>query len=306
VTSIVFIGAVGRSGTTLLERTLSTAGNTIALGEMVHLWDRAVRDNERCGCGVDFDMCPFWIEVGDRAFGGWDRVDLEQLAADRRAVDRNRYIPWLLVPRLAPGSFREAHARLVSVLDHLYTAIDATAQAHHADVGYLVDSSKHPSYLFVLRALPNHDVRLLHIVRDPRGVSHSWARHVARPETGEPMEQLGVLRACARWTSHNLLFQIAGLFGVRRRRLAYERFTADPARLGRVVDELVERPYSPLAIDGSAVTLGLDHTVSGNPMRFSSGVVTIRSDESWRQGMGRGRRIVVTALTTPLRQLYGR
>lgn len=307
MSTIVFIGAVGRSGTTLLERTLATAPDSAAFGELVHLWDRSVRADERCGCGTEFSSCPFWTAVGERAFGGWSALDLDAVDADRHTVDRNRYIPFLIAPRLAPGAFRAAHARYVGVLDRLYTAIAEVAaeQQHGADV--LIDSSKHPSYLFLLRALPNHQVHLLHVVRDPRGVAHSWARQVARPENGEPMEQLGTAKALARWTSHNLLFQLAGWLGVPRRRLAYEHFTADPRAIGRKVDALLGRARpAKLAIDGADVTLGTDHTVSGNPVRFTSGSITVRSDDAWRREMSPRRRLLVGALTTPLRQVYAR
>lgn len=305
MSTIVFIGSVGRSGTTLLERTLATSPELIALGEMVHLWDRGVRDREPCGCGADIIECPFWGEVGRRAFGGWDRIDLGALAADRAAVDRNRYIPFLLAPRLAPGRFRAAHARLRDVLERLYAAIrDVTAEQHGHEV-VLVDSSKHPSYLFLLRTLRESDVRVLHVVRDPRGVAHSWAKQVARPETGDAMEQLGTLRACARWTSHNLLFQLAGWIGLRRTRLPYERFTRDPTTLADGAARLIGRPVE-LAIDGSDVVLGIDHTVSGNPMRFQQGTVSIRPDEAWRAAMPARRRRLVGTLTTPLRQVYAR
>ncbi len=306
---VVYIGAVGRSGTTLLERTLATSPHAIALGEVVHLWDRSVRDGEPCGCGEPIRSCPFWGRVGELAFGGWDTVDLDQLAADRRRVDRNRYIPFLLVPRLAPASFREAHRRLLDVLERLYAAIETVA----LDGGFrpvLVDSSKHPSYLFVLRGLRDRDVRLLHVVRDPRGVAPSWARRVDRPEDGAEMERLGTLRAIGRWTSHNLLFQLAGLAGIRRVRLPYERFTEEPLELGLAVDDLLGGARlgvaETLQVDGTSVILDTDHTVSGNPMRFSAGVVSIRADHGWRAAMPRRRQIVVATLTTPLRQGYAR
>ncbi len=91
-----------------------------------------------------------------------------------------------------------------------------------------------------------------------------------------------------------------------RRRLAYERFTAAPTELGTAVDDLVGRSRTPLAIEGADVTLGTDHTVSGNPVRFRSGSITIRSDEAWRSEMPSGNRRLVSALTTPLRQVYAR
>ncbi len=311
---VVYIGAVGRSGTTLLERTIATSPHAVALGEMVHLWDRAVRDGEPCGCGDPIRSCPFWSAVGDRAFGGWDAVDLDQLAADRNRVDRNRHIPFLIAPRLAPRSFRESRGRLLDVLGRLYDAIESVARESSDDRSddrvVLVDSSKHPSYLFVLRGLADRRVDLLHVVRDPRGVAHSWAKQVERPESGDEMERLDTAHAVARWTSHNLLFQLAGLLGTRRQRLPYERFTNDPAQLGHAVDRVLgdDTPgiEASIALRDDAVDLGTDHTVSGNPMRFASGAVTIRADQGWRDAMPRRRQLVVGTLTTPLRQGYAR
>ena len=49
VARVVFLGGLGRSGTTLLERMLGEVPGVCALGEVVHLWQRDVRDNESCG-----------------------------------------------------------------------------------------------------------------------------------------------------------------------------------------------------------------------------------------------------------------
>ncbi|MDW3214186.1 MAG: sulfotransferase [Ilumatobacteraceae bacterium] len=307
MSTIVYIGAVGRSGTTLLERTLATCERAAALGELVHLWDRGVGLNEPCGCGLPFHSCPFWLEVGRRAFGGWDLVDLDELRRDRRRVDRNRYIPWLIAPRLAPRPFQQARNRLIGTLDQLYIAIGEVA----TDTGnvVLVDSSKHPSYLFLLRALPSHQLRLLHVVRDPRGVAHSWTKRVSRPESSEDMERLGTVSAVGRWTSHNLLFQLASWLRVPTQRLAYEQFTADPTELFRRAEALLSGGDSLGSVPdlaGNLVELGIDHTASGNPMRFRSGNLTIRSDQAWRSSLPSGSRRVIELLTTPLRQWYAR
>ena len=302
MTITIYLGAVGRSGTTLLERTLATSDRIVALGEVVHLWDRGLRDDEPCACGQRFSACSFWVEVGRRGFGGWDCVDVDQLGRDRRMVDRNRYIPWLVCPRIAPRRFRESRERLLDVLEALYSAIAETSRAHFGDgVEILIDSSKHPSYLFLLRGVRGSDVRLLHIVRDPRGVAHSWNKHVARPESGEAMERLGTARACARWMSHNVLFTLVAA-STPSRRLAYERFTADPDELGRALDDLAPEVHPVrLAVDDRTIHLGTDHTVSGNPMRFSSGDIDVRADERWRDQMPRLRRLVISVATGPLR-----
>jgi hypothetical protein len=52
------------------------------------------------------------------------------------------------------------------------------------------------------------------------------------------------------------------------------------------------------------VELGVDHTVSGNPMRFKVGTIDIRPDERWRTSMPRVPRLIVGLLTAPLRLGY--
>lgn len=302
MSTVVYLGAVGRSGTTLLERVAATSHSFVSLGEMVHLWERGALGDEPCGCGVPIHQCPFWSEVVDRAFGGWTALDARHVRTCQELVDRNRYIPFLVWPRLARPRYRVALDELVGVLDRLYAAI---AEVAGPDT-ILVDASKHPSYWFVLRRLRDHDVRLLHVVRDPRGVAHSWAKTVQRPEsaTGDDMERLGTFQAIARWSSHNVLFSLAGIRS-RRALLRYERFASDPAELGRVLTRLFDdRVIEVPVIADRSVDLQVNHTVSGNPMRFRTGPLEIRSDDSWRSSMATWPRLAVTVLTAPLRLGY--
>ena len=302
VSTILYLGAVGRSGTTLIERAIATSPSFVSLGEMVHLWHRGLILNERCGCGQPFRDRPFWTAVAQRAYGGWAALDLDRIRQCKHEVDRNRFIPWLIWPRRSSRQYRASLDEFASILDRLYTAIGDEVGA---DV-ILVDASKHPSYLFVLRRLRLHRPRLLHVVRDPCGVAFSWSNVVVRPEaTGDDMERLGTFRASARWVSHNLLFQLAGWLHVKRQRLDYERFANDPTELGRVVGQLTVglAPTLP-TFDGTKINLGLNHTVSGNPMRFTSGEIEVRSDQRWRSAMPRIQRILVGVLTFPVRISY--
>ena len=61
---VLFLGGLGRSGTTLLERLLGQLPGVSPLGEVVHLWQRDLVDDERCGCGDRFSACGFWQKVG--------------------------------------------------------------------------------------------------------------------------------------------------------------------------------------------------------------------------------------------------
>ena len=95
---VIYLGGLGRSGSTLVERLLAELPGVCSVGEVVHLWQRGVVEDERCGCGEPFGGCGFWREVGQAAFGGWDRLDVGRVAELRGAVDRTRHIPLLAAP----------------------------------------------------------------------------------------------------------------------------------------------------------------------------------------------------------------
>ena len=83
---VLFLGGLGRSGTTLLERVLGELPGVCPVGEVVHLWQRDLRDGDRCGCGIPFADCEFWTRVGKLAFGGWDAVDVDRVLHLRHTV----------------------------------------------------------------------------------------------------------------------------------------------------------------------------------------------------------------------------
>ena len=53
------------------------------------------------------------------------------------------------------------------------------------------------------------------------------------------------------------------------------------------------------------IDLGVDHTVSGNPIRFDTGRMQIRADTAWREAMSPRDRRLVEAITAPVRWRFG-
>ena len=304
---VLYVGGLGRSGSTLIERLIGQVPGACAVGELVHLWERGVRDDERCGCGEPFSQCPFWELVGKAAFGGWDEIDLSRVGALRARVDRNRFIPALARRRLRPSTRR----RLTEYTSYYARVYAAVAQVSGCDL--VVDSSKHASLAFCLREAPDVDLRVLHLVRDPRAVAYSWSRQVRRPDTDRPsyMTRYSPATAAMQWNIQNAAFGLLSRTGCPTMRLRYEDFTAEPERALRRVAGFAGLPdrdsYPFLTAGGTSVTARLDggHSVSGNPMRFTTGEVPIRSDEQWRTRMPRAKQRAVTALTWPLMAGYG-
>ena len=240
--------------------------------------------------------------MGDVAFGGWATLHAEEAVSLRYSVDRNRYIPFLLRPGLS-ARYQRRHSEYVDRVSRLYQAMAQVSGAHT-----IIDSSKHASYALTLANTPGIDLRILHLVRDSRAVANAWTKKVARPEAGGlPMPVYGPARAAILWDVQNAVIEQLG----RRHpylRIRYEDFVEAPkdsllaaatfAELGDDADMLK-------FLDGDTLSLQPSHTVAGNPMRFVTGDITIRSDQSWRGDMPTSRRRFVNALTFPLQRHYG-
>ena len=298
---VLYIGGWGRSGSTLLERMLAELPGFVCVGEVREIWQRSLMENRPCGCGAAFRDCPFWIEVGRSAYGGWDRVDLQEVHRLRYRLDRGFGVPRLLSP--ATGADLR---RYVGWLRPLYRAI---AEVSGASV--VIDSSKLPTHAMILRRIPDLDVRLLHLVRDSRGVAWSWQKRVqSAVAEGEArfLYRYSAIGSSLRYDFYNALTAGLRRTGMPYLRMRYEDLVADPTRrleaIGRFVDAPVSPPDLRFVADG-AVQLHTSHTLDGNPIRFSVGAVPLRLDDEWRRLMPRSDRFWVGALTAPLLSSYG-
>lgn len=308
MTRVLLVVGSGRSGSTLFERALAGVPGVAALGEVVHLWDRAVRDDELCGCGERFSRCAFWTAVGRRAFGGWDQVDVAGLVRARHEVVRTRRVPGLLT--MSPSRARRADrdrllADLVRVLD---------AARAESGASLVVDSSKIPAYAALLMRASREDLpldlRCVQVVRDPRGVAWSMRKTVLRPEaaSADLMHRTGVAESALWWSAFDLVID-----GLRARRavpfttVRYEDFVGDPRG---VVDRVLDFAGTPRRegdldhIDGDRLELAANHQVAGNPMRFRTGTVRVAADEEWRNRLSTSEKAVVDALTVGLRHRF--
>src|SRR5262249_41243263 len=193
---VVYIAGSGRSGSTLLERALGEVPGFVNVGELIDLYRRTAAQDERCGCGAAFAECPFWARVGDRAFGGWPGQKLAATHGLQNGVARQRRMPRLLAMPLAGRQFRADVAAYGASYDVLYHAIAAEAGA-----ACVVDASKWPVQALAL-ARAGLDVRVIHLVRDVRGVAYSLGkRDVSRPHAvreADVMSHLSPALAAAR------------------------------------------------------------------------------------------------------------
>ncbi|WP_116246256.1 sulfotransferase [Nocardiopsis sp. FIRDI 009] len=295
---------MGRSGSTLIERLLGELPGFCSVGEAVHLWRRGLLENERCGCGQPFADCGFWSDVGKEAFGGWDRLDARGVLRLKGGVDRTRFLP-VLLNGSGGGVLAARNERYTDLYHRLYSAVSLVSGAH-----VVVDASKHASLAACLRWRFGARMRLLHVVRDPRAVAHSWGKRVRRPDaspdSSEPeMARYSAGRAAVQWVTQNATLDALARRGTPTLRVRYEDFVADPVAEFARVAEFSGYTGQPPAVGGRAVPLARTHALSGNPMRFTEGPVGVRPDHGWRDSLAPWRRGLVSAVTAPTRGRYG-
>lgn len=300
---VLYVGGLGRSGSTLLNDILGQHTNVASGGELVHIWERGLVENNLCGCGEQFQSCEFWTEVGERAFGGWDQLDLEHVMQQKSDVDRNRFVLALLAPWLF-RSIRRPLGEYGEVLVALLRAIRDVA-----GVPVVVDSSKQISTALMLRRIDDVDLKVIHLIRDARGVAYSWTKAKKKVEvtSGDAlMNQYHPALMGWRWISWNTVFASMRRLGVPVLTVHYEDVISSPrGQVERVLDFAGIDPGSLDFVGESSVDLQPIHSVAGNPSRFKHGEIALTLDEAWRKKLSPGMRSLVTAITFPLLRRYG-
>jgi glycosyltransferase involved in cell wall biosynthesis len=303
---VVYIAGSSRSGSTLLERVLGGIPGFVNVGELIDLFRWDIPRGERCGCGQPFASCPFWASVGKRAFDDWEPELLATARQLRKRVARQRHLPRLIATPLAGRRFRANVTAYGACYERLYQVIAA-----EADAAWIVDASKWPVQALAL-SRAGIDVRVIHLVRDVRGVAYSLSKQgVARPHSLDKAEVMWSKRpmaAAARWLIYHCQVELLPWCGVPVTRVRYEDFVHEPRRAVEMALAGVGLPPPPsdiAHIGKHTVTLGSSHGISGNPSRFRHGEIMLRTDDTWREKLPLRDRIGVTAIGLPLLVRYG-
>jgi Sulfotransferase family len=303
--TVVSIIGSGRSGSTLLDIALGAHPSIEGVGALQKLtrsgWIRD--DDRRCSCGAPIHRCPFWSDVRRR----W--VDLVGGDVVRRYIElQDRFersnIQWprVMVGQRRPFSGFRAYAAMTRAL---YRAV-----ADSSGSPIVLDSSKKPLRTYALVATGAFDVRVIHLVRDGRGVVWSRSKALERDvAAGVPSDRAATppWRTSVHWAQANMESE-----WVARRvdpgkavRISYESLVADPihtfARLSPVVGVDLDACAQAL-LRGDPIDPG--HRVGGNRMRMA-GPVQLRPDLEWTEKLPAEHARTFWALAGWLARRYG-
>jgi len=298
---VLFITGWDRSGSTVLELLLDGVDGFFPAGELDYLWQRGLLEGRLCGCGQPLAQCPVWPRILERVYGRTPvRAEAEEAMRIKAKSLRVRQTWRILRNR---GRDLEPYRAL---LGSLYQEIACVSGA-----SVVVDSSKRPSSAALMTLLPGVQPYFLHLVRDPRAVAYSMSRRPKpEPDTEHPstMKQEGPAKSAMGWVLWNVAAERVRREVPRERWmfLRYEDFVARPRDTVRWIAQIVGQDGSTDSfIDETTAAVGTNHTVSGNPVRFTHGKITIRLDDEWMRKQSLLDRSVSTALTIPLMRRYG-
>lgn len=300
---VLYIAGSVRSGSTVLDKVLGELDGFFAGGEISYVWERGLLENWLCGCGVRFRDCAVWGAVLRAAFGRPDAVDAREMVVLQRKATRIRHVPRVVLSSRKGAPAGPDLAPLLENLSRLYGAIRSTTGSR-----VIVDSSKLPGYGYLLGNVSGIDMRVVHLVRDPRAVAYSWMRKKGQFDRGaeQDMHRSGPVMSSLLWSIWNSTAEALWRPSPERYLLLrYEDFVRDPsAAVRRIRAWLGETPADLPFLEGHSVRLGVSHTVAGNPNRLETGRIQIRPDLEWASRMAFRDRALVTGLTWPLLKRY--
>jgi Sulfotransferase family len=274
------------TGSTLLGMLLANHPSCASIGAATGLTAKVDLDTYVCSCGTRFLDCGFWHRVADRTTEQGHPVTVfkKDYWNTHVRISNRRWLNGIVVSSLGNVALnavrdatigrtglvrrRVAEARLASwslaraVLDETNKPVFVDTARDHQRPRYLAGS-------------PRLDVKVIHLVRDPRGNSASIMKH-----TG-----VDVTRAARRWRHAN-----AEADRLRRAfpadawmPLHYEELCAEPqGTLDRVARFI---GIDPVPLSGYLQTT--EQHVIGNSMRLSA-VSEIREDRTWRETLSEG------------------
>lgn len=281
MTTVLYIAGYGRSGSTVLDTILGNHPDVFGAGEL-DLFLSEIANGGICTCGETYLDCPLWGNVTGDVFDSEDiAAEAERLSADFCGLEAG-------LRRGSPTGPDADRARRYGTFWHsVFSSICA-----HGTTSVVVDSSKSAvgtaQRLHELTLRADVDLRVLHLVRDPRAVLYSsWIRgnNVAleHDEQTVPPSVRGLLRPLVGWLAANLAVTLSAmrLADLPVLRVRYEDLVDNPARTLASIGAFADIDLAGLGHrldDGDLVSSG--HGVAGNRMR-RSGAIRLRSDTEW-------------------------
>lgn len=154
------------------------------------------------------------------------------------------------------------------------------------------DTSKHPMRLYHLSCISELDIRVIHLIRDPRGWCNSRRKNYNE----------SVIQTTRRWVEQNTVIShiTACMPQEKKIILRYEEFCENPQTAMARIWSLADLPVVTVPEDLNTIS----HHLLGNRMRTSRDL-KILQDLSWQTELSRDEQETIERITTPVANQFG-
>jgi hypothetical protein len=297
---VIYVLGAARSGSTVLNTVLGHHNEIEGVGELGYLSRSGNVFEERCACGEWVEECPYWREVRRVWAQHGGPRDVAQYIELQRKFESGRWRPRPVEHR----DFSDGYGVYVSQVQKLFEAI---RRVSGKDV--IADTTKTPWRALALSRIPGLDLRIVHLIRDARGVAWAMKKGLRKDDRGgvqRDQPPRAVSRSAAYWVAINLqAFWVCHQVRPKRSiRVRYEDLIADPKETLTRIGTLVDCDLTELSDASEAnATFPVGHIIAGNRLRMA-GAVRLQLDKEWTKEMPVRDRILCWAiagwLLTPL------
>jgi hypothetical protein len=308
--NLLYVASIGRSGTTLFESMLGAHQALATCGEL-HLWPHELRMGgvRPCGSGLHVQDCPFWTEMRRRV----DPLAQPAPALDhfREHHDGGRTLRLARLSDFRPGPLPPAVAEQVRTYgQNNYEIFSAFRELVEETTGrrpeWIVDASKDPYRLLWLLRSGLFNIKVVHMVKDPRGFAYSVTKNWVDASSlrDHASRYYFTARQSLAWVVQNQLLdriRTHHLAPENYQLLRYEALASAPHEHFRATCKFIGVDYV-----ASAVTdfrSGSQFTIAGNPMRYEDRPIQL--DEKWKSRLPRSSQLIARTITGLNRHRFG-
>ncbi|MGK7952408.1 MAG: sulfotransferase [Xenococcaceae cyanobacterium] len=308
--NLIYIASTGRSGSTILDNLLGAHSQILTTGE-IQIWPHEIlqRGFQKCGCGKSIPDCPFRTKMSQKI------NPLEQSEPKinffREKHTGGKTLRWQYLSEFMTKRDIGNHQLIETYGKNNYKLFQSLLETSEEVTGvrpeWIVDASKDPYRLLWLIKSGMFNIKVLHIIKDPRAFIYSMIRgFLAHPDKYSHLEltKLTVAKSLSWIVQNYLISKIAQnhilpedyLF------IPYEEFASQPNNILKKITTIIECDFEEEVINNFRQQE--IHTIAGNRLARSDNR-PIQLDQKWKTLLPNYYRQLTEIITGISKSSYG-
>lgn len=283
--NLIYIASTGRSGSTLLDMLLGSHSQIATAGEIQILPHEIMHDGFMpCGCGKPIPECSFWQQVIDRVKPL--NAPQPQIHYFREKHNAGKTLRWKHLLELNFKNILESKQDEIDIYGHnnyklFEEFLNVTEESNNNRPTWIVDASKDPYRLLWLVKSDLFNIKVLHLVKDPRAFAYSMTRRLLNGQDSQYKAYQFTVQKTFSWLIHNYLISKIAQHNLNNSDyllVNYEKLASKPeATFKEILDLVGCQVESDFEKGFKSNTI---HTIAGNPMRYKPRNIVL--DEAWK------------------------